>query len=86
MRTPKTPLPEKIIDTAPEGTTFTSLSVTDRKINQIITHLKEREEAQPEKPSLIDEIERLYLMGKHENLPWETAKPLIEKLIRDNAN
>lgn len=35
----KTPLPEKIKDTAPEGTTFTSLDSTERKINQLITYL-----------------------------------------------
>lgn len=36
-------LPEKIKDTAPMGTTFTSLGVIERKINEIIDYLKERE-------------------------------------------
>ena len=35
----KTPLPIK--DTAPEGTTFTSLGQNERKINEIITYLAE---------------------------------------------
>lgn len=100
MPTPKTPLPKKVTGPDTVGLGYwpgqiKAMFVSElvQSYNQLLEHLKEREEAQPEKPSLKETL--LEEIDKIEYPPYglifhvealEKAKSIINRVLRDNAN
>ena len=91
MPPPKTPLPELVTPNM-----FDSyIDEHGNAINQIITYLKEREEAQLEKLNLekinlekrlLEAIRQIFKLEEGNNLSYYQVETVINKVFRDNAN